>query len=342
MTDPTPASVPTPDYPTPAAPADPGATYRAAKPHLEDALKHYKDAVEEVLRGRVPDHYVIGRVKTARSLIRKLRESPNDPRSWESITDKVGVRVICTTKADCDAATDLLCDGPWTVRKKERKKPKAHDHLFYPGIHLDLEAPDVVDHTEAPILCEVQIRTRAQDAWAVASHKLTYKGAIIPPKKMQRLVVRLTIFVEVFDDEIHRLFKKRAKLPLYTEALTLEHLESRYEEVSGEPAEGAKDLSIIAILMDAYDQEEKSRVNEMVDAYCASDDDLVELVRGHSFNAEGYYDRSDWLFTQPEVLVVLERVHAKRHRLLDAVKNTDLEGIVRSTCITAGRPLPGE
>lgn len=340
MTDPTPDFA-TPDSPPAAGPSDPGAIYRAAKPYLDSALDHYKRAVEEGMRGRVPEHYVIGRVKTARSLIRKLRERPNDPRTWDSITDKVGVRVICTTKADCNTATELICDGPWTVRKKDHKKPKRHDHLFYPGIHLDLEAPGVVDHTGAPILCEVQIRTRAQDAWAVASHKLTYKGAITPPKKMQRLVVRLTIFVEVFDDEIHRLFKQRAKLPMYAEALTLEHLESRYEDVSGEPAEGAKDLSIIAILMDAYDEQEKSRVNEMIDSYCACNDELVDLVRKHSFNAEGYRDRSDWLFTQPEVLLVLERAQAKRHRLLNAVRNTDLEDIVRSTCISAGRPLPG-
>ncbi|WP_341925253.1 RelA/SpoT domain-containing protein [Nocardioides psychrotolerans] len=339
MTDPTPRLT-APAGPTAPAPSDPGAIYRAAKPYLDDALDHYKGAVEEALRGRVPEHYVIGRVKTARSLIRKLRERPNDPRSWESITDKVGVRVICTTKADCNNATDLLCSGPWAVRKKERKKPQRHDHLFYPGIHLDLEAPEVFDHTGAPVFCEVQIRTRAQDAWAVASHKLTYKGAITPPKKMQRLVVRLTIFVEVFDEEIHRLFKKRAKLPMYAEALVLEHLESRYEEVSGDPAEGAKDLSIIAILMNAYDDDEKPRVSELIDAFCSSQEGLLELVREHSLNAEGYRDRSDWLFTQPEVLVVLERAQAKRHRLLSAVMHTDLEDIVRSTCISAGRPLP--
>jgi ppGpp synthetase/RelA/SpoT-type nucleotidyltranferase len=320
---------------------DPAATYKAARPFLDDALERYQGTVTGLLKGNVPEHYVIGRVKTARSLIRKLRERPNDPRSWDSITDKVGVRVICTTRRDCDTATALISSGPWTVLKTDRKKGK-HDRLFYPGIHIEVEAVDAVDHAGTPVACEIQVRTRAQDAWAVASHKLTYKGAVTPPKKMRRLVDRLTIFVEVFDDEIHRLFKKRGKLPMYAEAVALEHLEDRYEELSGEPAEGAKDLSIIAILMGAYDDTEKSNVVDLVDDYCASTSGLAEVVQGHSFNADAYRDQTDWLFTQPEVLLVLERAQTKPFRLLHAVQNTDFEEVVRATCISAGTPLPSE
>ncbi|UFN45187.1 RelA/SpoT domain-containing protein [Nocardioides okcheonensis] len=316
--------------------------YRAAEPHLHAALEHYRDAVENLLRGRVPEHYVIGRVKTARSLIRKLRSIPNDPRSWESITDKVGIRVICTTKVDCATATSLIREGPWVVQKFERMKGKGHDRLFYPGIHLDIEDSTMVDHAGLPIGCEVQIRTRAQDAWAVASHKLTYKGAITPPKKMRRLVDRLTIFVEVFDDEIHRLFKKRAKLPLYAEAVFLDHVEDVYEEVSGEPAEGVKDLSLIAILMNSYDDIDKPNAAALVRAHWESHPELAELVRDHGIRSDSYHDPSHWLFTQPEVLVVLERLANKRYMLLNAVQNTDLEDIVRSTAIAAGQPLPSD
>ena len=50
----------------------PAATYRAAKPFLDAALEHYQGTVTDLLKGRVPEHYVIGRVKTARSLIRAV------------------------------------------------------------------------------------------------------------------------------------------------------------------------------------------------------------------------------------------------------------------------------
>ncbi|MCA1982972.1 RelA/SpoT domain-containing protein [Nocardioides nematodiphilus] len=320
---------------------DPAATYKAAKPFLDAALEHYQGTVATLLKGQVPEHYVIGRVKTARSLIRKLRERPNEPRTWDSITDKVGVRVICTSRMDCDAATQLISDGPWTVLKTERKTGK-HDKLFYPGIHVEIQSGNAVDHAGSRITCEVQIRTRAQDAWAVASHKLTYKGAVVPPKRMRRLVDRLTVFVEVFDDEIHRLFKKRGKLPMYVEAVALEKLEETYERLSGEPAEGAKDLSIVAILMAAYDDSEKLAVTDLVDQYCGSTAGIAEVIQAHSYNAEGYRDQADWLFTQPEVLLVLERARAKPYLLLNAVANTDLEDVVRATAISAGTPLPAE
>lgn len=322
--------------------SDPAAMYRAAEPHLQAALEHYQGTITGLLRGKVPEHYVIGRVKTARSLIRKLRSEPSNPRSWESITDKVGVRVICTTKADCIAATQFLQAGPWDVLKTDRKKPDSHNHLFYPGTHIDLVAPQVVDHTGDAICCEVQIRTRAQDAWAVASHKLSYKGALTPPKKMQRLIIRLTVFVEVFDDEIHRLFKKRAKIPDYAAALALEQLEDVYEVVSGEPAEGAKDLSLMLILRDAYSEAERQKIPDLVVAFSKDNSDLATLIQENSFRAEDYNDRNDWLFTQPEVLMVLERAAARPYRLVASVRNTDLEDVVRATCITAGHPLPGE
>ncbi|WP_377324976.1 hypothetical protein ACFJIY_08550 [Pimelobacter simplex] len=320
--------------------ADPAATYREAEPLLMVARGHYQETITKILAGKAGEHYVISRVKTARSLIRKLREDRENPRSWESITDKVGARVICTTKADCDEASKLIQDGPWVVRKYDRKKESDKKRLFYPGIHIEVEAPDLVDQTGAPIWCEVQIRTRAQDAWAVASHKLTYKGVVKPPRKMRRLVDRLTIFVEVFDDEIHRLFKKRAKLPMYAQGLALEHLESRYEAISGDPAEVAKDLSIMTILMEAYGEEEFADFNQLIDGFCAARTDLPVLVAKHGYRSEAYNDRHDWLYTQPEVLMVLERATNKKYKLLNAVGSTDLERVVRSTCISAGIALP--
>jgi ppGpp synthetase/RelA/SpoT-type nucleotidyltranferase len=319
---------------------DPAATYRAAESHLNTARKHYEKTIKELLAGKAGEHYVISRVKTARSLIRKLREDPATPRSWESITDKVGARVICTTKADCEAAAELIQAGPWALKRYDKKKETKKNRLFYPGIHIEIEAPGIVDHAGAPVWCEVQIRTRAQDAWAVASHKLTYKGVVTPPRKMRRLIDRLTIFVEVFDDEIHRLFKKREKLPMYAQGLALEHLETKFEEISGDPAEVAKDLSIMSILMGAYDEAEFARFNELIDDFCAKRTDLAELVREHGYRSESYDDRHDWLYTQPEVLMVLERATNKKYKLAHVVAPTDLAGVVRSTCIAAGLTLP--
>lgn len=317
--------------------ADPVRLYREARPHLKKATKHYAKTVSRLLRGEVPDYYVTKRVKTARSVVRKLREDPLNPRAWDSITDLAGVRVICSTKSDCKRADRLICDGPWVIRKRERMKGK-YNRLFYPGIHIEVVDASQVDHRSDPITCEIQIRTRAQDAWAVASHKLSYKGAVKPPPKMRRLIDRLTILVEVFDDEVQRLFKKRARLPMYREAILLEFLENRYEDLSGNPAEGVKDLSIINVLLVAYGDDEPAQ--QLVDEFCDAHVGLSELIGKHSVTSETYQDRADWLYTQPEVLLVLERASSKAHRLSAAIEHTDLEDVVRRTCTSAGVVLP--
>jgi hypothetical protein len=205
---------------------------------------------------------------------------------------------------------------------------------------LIVRSADTTDYVGQPIPCEIQIRTRAQDAWAVISHKLSYKGVITPPKKMRRLIDRLTVVVEMFDDEVHRLFKKRARLPMYRTAVALEHLEDKYEGLTGDPAEGALDLTIMASLLEAYSDDEKSRFESIVDDFCESSTDLRELILAHSVTSERYDDHVDWLFTQPEVLAVLERATNRRYMLLAAVVDTDLEDIVRRTCVAAGCVLP--
>jgi len=312
-----------------------GALYRAAKPYLDTARVEFTKRVEEI-SGGVADRYVTGRVKTPRSLIRKLRERE---RTWDSITDKVGLRVICTSRADCRVVEELLCAGPWDVVSREVVKGKFNE-LYYQGIHLEISAADVLDDRGVPIVCEVQIRTRAQDAWSVASHKLAYKGPVKPPKKMRRLIDRLTILVEVFDDEVVRLFKRRRKLPMYREAVVLEHLDAMYHHLTGEVAEQTKDVAIASQLVGAYAADEIATIEQLVDAFCAAHPDLSDLIEQHAPTAEGYNDSADWLFTQPEILMVLERASTRPHMLLDTVHRTDLEGVVRSSCISAGLELP--
>ncbi|MCH1867093.1 GTP pyrophosphokinase family protein [Nocardioides sp. CFH 31398] len=313
-----------------------GAAYRESRPLLDAALEGYKADLEAIVR-RVPDTLVVGRVKTARSLVRKLRDGR---RSWESVTDKVGLRVICTAPSDVRAIDDLIQSGPWTVAKREKKSGNGPQELFYPGLHFDVHRDDIRDHLDGPIFCEIQVRTRAQDAWAVASHKLTYKGPLKLSKRMQRAVVRLTALVELFDEEISRAFKKRAKLPNYRPALISEYLDDKYEALCEEVADAAQDLEIVKTLLGSYDEDELPQLESIVDKFVESETGLGQLIRDHLVHSVNYSDRSDWLFTQPEVLLVLERCHSRPYLLLEATSESDLEDVVRATCVAAGRPLP--
>lgn len=319
---------------------DPGKQYREAKPFLDDALEYFKKEVRKLISGKVTDHYVTGRVKTARSLIRKMREDPSHPRSWVSIRDKVGIRVICSSESDCKKVDSLIRTSTWVVLDRKVKKDKS-DKLFYPGRHLIVESSDASDHEGHAIPCEIQIRTRAQDAWSVVSHRLLYKGVVEPPERMKRVIQRLTVVVEMFDEDVQRMFNKRKRLRMYRTALALECVDHQYQNLTGESSEGFPSLAILEIILKAYSAEELPHFEQLIEGYCAIHASRVsELILAHAPVSTTYVDSRDWLYSQPEILPILERASSKPYLLVNAVKDTELEDVVRKSCISAGVVLP--
>lgn len=309
----------------------PAKIYTDSLPMLTDADEAYRERVRQIVGPVAGEHYITSRVKAARSLIRKLSKTPGVVREWETITDKVGVRVICSTKRDCKAARRALEAYGWASCVTEVKSGDV-DRLFYAGTHVTVDDGVSKDAVGGPILCEVQIRTRSQDAWSVVSHKLLYKGLIKPPRRITRVIHRLTAVVEIFDDEVQRMFKKRESLPAYELARAVEYLDDQYEALLSEPGGAPTDLDIITILWDAYEEDERPRFAELIDRYLNEATGLATQLRAHQPGADSYIDSRDWLSTQPEVLAVLERATHRESLLVDAIRDTDLEDIVRKTC----------
>lgn len=315
-------------------------TYLLARPLLDSALKSYKATLRDTVRPVAGEHYVVGRVKTARSLIRKLRKDPSSPRAWTSINDKVGLRVICSTKQDCKRVDEAILSQGWKVVDRDKKRGKAN-RLYYPGIHFLVDDGVSRDHLGEPILCEIQVRTRAQDAWSVVSHKLLYKGLIHPPRRMRRVINRLTVVVEMFDDEVHRMFKRRESMPMYETAIALELLEDQYEEIIGEPSDGPADLDIMTILMAAYAEEERANFETIVSNYCnANRSQLRADISAHQPGQAGFIESRDWLFTQPEIISILERAENREFLLQAAIEGTGLEESIRKACSAVDIVLP--
>ncbi|MET2012367.1 RelA/SpoT domain-containing protein [Microbacterium chocolatum] len=314
--------------------------YTASKPSLDQALKVYTKRIRKIVAPVAGEHYVTGRVKARRSLIRKLaKDGHGSLRSWEEITDKVGVRVICSTKRDRKAAARALERHGWASKRRENKKADAQS-LAYTGVHVTVHDGKQIDSEGLPILCEIQVRTRAQDAWSVVSHKLTYKGLIDLPTRFKRVVWRLTVLTEIFDDDIQRMFKKRESLPAYEVARAVEYLDDQYEALLGEPGGAPDDLDIMNVLWRAYSEEEQSNFSRLIADFIANTADLAERLRSHQPGQPGYMDSRDWMFTQPEVLSVLERGSNNEHMLVHVAAGTDLADSITKTCAAYGIVLP--
>lgn len=314
--------------------------YDASEEALKSACADYRRIVREVVKPVAGDHYVTSRIKTRRSLIRKLaKDGSSSMRSWSEITDKVGVRVICSTKRERKAAARALENHGWSSCTREDKRAGTRK-LEYTGIHVTVHDRAHVDALGEPILCEVQVRTRAQDAWSVVSHRLTYKGLIKLPRGARRVVWRLSVLPEMFDDDIQRLFKKRESMPAFEMARALEYLDERYGAILGEPGAGPADLDIMAVLWSAYTPEDRASFSDLIEHYLADHAEICDQIRAHQPGAVGYMESRDWLSTQPEVLAILERGTNSEHSLAAAVVGTELSDSVEKVCAAYGIYLP--
>jgi putative GTP pyrophosphokinase len=127
---------------------------------------------------------VHSRVKSLTSLLRKLEKSewPMFRNPTEFVTDLIGARVICWFLDDCYGMLDYI-QATTQFRIKPRsledyiKDPKG---TGYRSIHVlaDISYDRVKTYreqrtvVEERMICEVQIRTKLQDAWAEFTHEV--------------------------------------------------------------------------------------------------------------------------------------------------------------------------
>ncbi|MBW3163269.1 GTP pyrophosphokinase [Ferrimonas balearica] len=130
---------------------------------------------------------VTTRVKSLASVLNKLarRGWPpfNDP--TEVITDMIGARVVCWFVDDCHAMVTLVASSKHLSLDAEVENYIAQPKpTGYRAIHLLARVSyDSVQGTEsaarielAEQLCEIQIRSKLQDAWGDITHEFHYKA----------------------------------------------------------------------------------------------------------------------------------------------------------------------
>ena len=127
---------------------------------------------------------VHARVKSLTSFLRKLEKTdwPMFGYPTEVITDLIGARVICWFVDDCYGMLDYI-----QATKRFRIKPRSLEDYIrdpkrtgYRAIHLlaDVTYDRVKTYrkrrtvVEDRMICEIQIRTKLQDAWAEFTHKV--------------------------------------------------------------------------------------------------------------------------------------------------------------------------
>jgi putative GTP pyrophosphokinase len=130
---------------------------------------------------------VHSRVKSLTSFLRKLEKTdwPMFGHPTEVITDVIGARVVCWFVDDCYGMLDYI-----QATRRFRIKPRSLEDYIrdpkrtgYRAIHLlaDVSYDRVRTYgkrrtvVEDRMICEIQIRTKLQDAWAEFTHEVHCK-----------------------------------------------------------------------------------------------------------------------------------------------------------------------
>lgn len=297
------------------------ARFERERDRFERAGKAVAAVLREALGPAGVTPSITSRAKDVASFRQKIAiKGYSDP--WQQITDKVGVRALVERAGDLDVIHQaIVADGRLTIYDTTDKR--AHlplDALGYSGLHLDVYAPAEEGDVEL-VPCEIQIRTVAQHAWSVVSHKLVYKPHVELPDVEKRAIMRLVALVELFDGEVERvmnkaqsLAKQQAQAPAPAALLDLVSAQyARFEDTPGHPELSHMVLEAVSAALSADQVTDYAQpLQSFVDQNRAPLQDLYDDYGPRSAMATS----SDYvLWSQPESLAVLESLEHRQHRL---------------------------
>ena len=129
------------------------------------------------------------------------------------ITDLLGVRVVCPFLEDLEIFEQLIAKKFEILEMEHKAEQHSFREFGYDSVHF-LIRTEPLNHSEtlpnSCDVCEIQLRTILQEAWAEVEHELVYKSDITMPnhsirRKLASLNASLTlsdlIFQEIRDNQ---------------------------------------------------------------------------------------------------------------------------------------------
>jgi len=293
---------------------------QARRQWIVERSKH--DAFGKVLERRLKESLkpigiwfdVGSRAKTVDSLVKKLLTKRDY--TYDTLPDKVGVRVIVRYRSDVDKVTAkvrMLFDSDEPENKEETL---GTDRVGYSSIHLDhLRLHDY--DADAPLYprdvfwAELQVRTLAQHLWSEMSHDTVYKNDEMAANLLpdtRRRVALMAGQIEVADREFDRL---NMDLSSRAMVLLLRILERHYYTVSSQTPNlelSIKVLHTLAPLMTNDVSAFASRLNEFLTAKQS----VIEQVYSDAREQGLEDDNTPAFLFQPEILLIYNLLASRR------------------------------
>lgn len=149
------------------------------------------------------------RVKAIDSFLAKaLRRGKDYERPLDQITDKVGVRFVVLLLSELKIIEDVIegCEF-WEAEKArdfEAERAERPHHFDYQSVHYIArpKKPLACGGVTVPvdIVCEIQVRTLLQHAYAELAHDTTYKTSFAVDREVSRQIAKSAALVEATDE----------------------------------------------------------------------------------------------------------------------------------------------
>lgn len=141
---------------------------------FKDEVLNFLLEIKEQHKATVDIHNIDGRVKTVVSAEEKIKNSNGKLFKVCDLQDIAGVRIICHCTSDVDRFDSILNEE---LKKKytDIERPPRSGKSGYRGIHYIIKREFEINEKKENLLCEIQLRTVLQDAWAIQSHLYGYK-----------------------------------------------------------------------------------------------------------------------------------------------------------------------
>ncbi len=305
------------------------------------------DSVAQLIRTQLKEAGVSApvtfRVKELASVIRKaLDKHEQKPEQYAdpigAMKDKAGVRIVVLDLKErnlVDAIVRSLFPGSHCEDKGEALQP--HE-IGYLGWHYDVVIPTSLLGNSLELegkTCEVQIHTKAQNAWTDQSHAITYKsGPIAPSPAISRRLNQALVLIELFDREVDSVRALVLKEPGYEAARLFEICQQHFLSICDQNFDSRLSMQILTGMVSAYTEKELENL-KFLETFCEAKRPTIKQILA-AYPAES----SSLLLRQPEVFIIYERVTSAPTALKHAWSRVNLPiSLLSEVCGALGVPL---
>jgi len=192
--------------------------YDELKPSYQMLVDHVNHIItSSVKKKKIKIHSTKSRVKEFSSFSEKVeRKGYKEP--FSDCTDFAGCRVVCLFLNQVEEIKKIIQEEFDVIEVTDKRSSKKFDQFGYLSLHMLVKIPKhrlkFVEYSELKdLVCEVQIRTILQEAWAEIEHYLNYKSTKEEKnEELLRKMFSLSGMFEVADSTFEEISKGFSKM----------------------------------------------------------------------------------------------------------------------------------